>query len=252
MTVTKGGRTIGVFPGVDPRERLQVARDRARADAGGRLGPGVDHLEPGVAHEPREERADVGMAGVGHGQRRSRDPPGRRDGLLGDDPPAGADRVCHHAHDGDGLEHVEQQETAEREVDLLGQRQILTGLRECDHLRVRGRGSCDLVAGERVAVDGVHTAVAADHLGQGHRHVAPASADVDAAPAGAETQPLERRGQWAAVDVITQPCELTHDEFPHRPAPWPRTLRRPRGLAAPGGRWSVRPIGAVTARRTPA
>ena len=58
-----------------------------------------------------------------------RDAPRRGDGLLGDDPAAAAYRAGHHAHHGERLEHVEQQETAERQVDLLGQGEVLAGLR---------------------------------------------------------------------------------------------------------------------------
>ena len=106
---------------------------------------------------------------------------------------------------------MQQQEPAEGEVHLLGQRQVLAGLGQRNHLRVGGRGPGHLVAGGGVAVDGVDPAVTADHLGQGHRHVAAAGADVDTAPAGSSPEPFERRGQRATVDVVTQPLELTHD-----------------------------------------
>ena len=81
--------------------------------------------------------------------------------------------------------HVEQQEAAEGQVDRLGQGEVLAGLGEGDHLgrAAAGGGRGHLVAGARVAVDGVDPPVAADDLGQGHRHVAAAGADVDAAPA---------------------------------------------------------------------
>ena len=131
-------------------------------------------------------------------------------GLLGDDPAAAAYGAGHHAHHGERLEHVEQQEAAERQVDLLGQGEVLAGLGERDDLCVRRRGPCDLVAGEWVAVDRVDATVTADHLGQRHRDVAATRADVDAAPTGAEPQALQRRGQRAAVDVVAQPLELTH------------------------------------------
>ena len=44
-------------------------------------------------------------------------------------------------HHGRRLEHVEQQEAAEGEVDLLGQRQVLAGLGQRDHLGVRRGGA---------------------------------------------------------------------------------------------------------------
>ena len=124
--------------------------------------------------------------------------------------PAGAHGARHHAHDRERLEHVEQQEAAERQVDLLGEGEVLAGLGERDHLRVGRRGACDLVARQRVAVDGVDAAVAADHLGQRHRHVAAAGAHVDTAPARPEPEAQQRRGQGAPVDVVAQPLELTH------------------------------------------
>ena len=111
--------------------------------------------------------------------------------------PPGRTARRHHAHHVDRLEHVEQQEAAEGEVDLLGQREVLAGLGQRDHLRVRGRGARHLVAGQRVAVDGVDAPVAADHLGQGHRDVAAAGADVGAPPPRLEAQPLA--APWPAA-----------------------------------------------------
>ena len=55
--------------------------------------------------------------------------------------PPGADGAGHHAHHGERLEHVQEQEAAEGQVDLFGQRQVLAGLGEGDHLCVRRRGA---------------------------------------------------------------------------------------------------------------
>ena len=65
---------------------------RSGADAGGRLGPGVDDLEAPHRDQPREDGADVGVAGVGHQQWPSAYAPGACDGLLCDDPPPGTHR----------------------------------------------------------------------------------------------------------------------------------------------------------------
>ncbi len=252
MTVTSGGRTTGSSPGSTPVSEPEVARHGTGSDPGRRLGPGVDHLEPGVADEGGEQCTDVGVAGVGQRERRAVDPPRRGDGLLCHHPPAGPDGAGHLADDRDGLEHVQQQEAAEREVDLLGQREILAGLRERDDLRVGGCGACDLVPRQGVAVDRVDTTVPADHLGQRHRDVAASGTDVDATPTGTKPEAQERRGQRAAVDVVAQPLQLTHGAGPRPTAPpWLRTLRGGRGPARRGDRWRpARPSGGVTGRWT--
>ncbi len=123
-------------------------------------------------------------------------------GSCRDDPAAVPHGGRHGADDHDRVEHVHQEEAAERQVHLLGQRQVLAGLGEGDHLGVGRRGAGDLVARQRVAVHRVHTAVPADHLGQRDRHVTTTRADVDTAPAGTEAESLEGGGQWSAVHVV--------------------------------------------------
>ena len=84
----------------------------------------------------------------------------------------------------------------------------------------------DLVAGERVAVDGVHTPVAPDHFGQRHRDVTASCADIEAAPSRAQAQSIQCGDQRPAVDVVAQADELTHGDHPAQPVPsWLRTLR---------------------------
>ena len=61
-----------------------------------------------------------------------------------------------------------------------------------------------LVPGARIAVDGVDASVVPDDLGEGHRHVAAAGADVDAPPPGRDGEAFERRGQRAPIDVVAQ------------------------------------------------
>ena len=100
--------------------------------------------------------------------------------------------------------HVHEKEAAEGEVDLLGQDQVLAGLGQGDDLGMGGGGMGHLVAGPRVAVDGVDTPVLPDHFGQGHRHVAPTGADVDATPAFGQAEAAERGGQRAPVHVVAQ------------------------------------------------
>ena len=77
ITVTSGGSTTGSSPGSTPVRAPRYSVTGPGPDPGGRLGPGVDDLEPGVAHQRGEQRADVGMAGVGHrqGARRRSDRP---------------------------------------------------------------------------------------------------------------------------------------------------------------------------------
>ena len=194
-----------VLARIDPRERLEIARDRPRPHAGGRLRPGVDHLEPHVAHQRGQDGSDVGVARPGHGEGRAGDPPCGRDGLLGHHPTAGPHRGRHHAHHGQGFVHVEQQEPAEGEIDLLGQRQVFARLGQRNDLGVGRGGPGHLVAGAGIAVDGVDPAVTTDHLGQGHRDVTPTRTDVDTAPAAGHAQPFERRGERTPVHVVAQP-----------------------------------------------
>ena len=67
---------------------------------------------------------------------------------------------------------------------------------------------------ERIAVHGVDAPVAPDHLGQGHRDVAAAGADVEAAPAGTQAEPVQRGDQRPPVDVVAQTRELAHGRVP--------------------------------------
>ena len=114
---------------------------------------------------------------------------------------------------------MDEQESAEGQVDRLGQQEVLAGLGDGEHLAEGGGRRGDLVAGARVAVDRVHAAVVADDLGQGHRHVPTTGAHVDAAPSGADAESLECSGQRPPVDVVTQTAELGRTAprpLPHR------------------------------------
>jgi hypothetical protein len=64
---------------------LEVGRDGPRSCSGWSLGPRIDELEPRGANEPWEQRADVGVLGVGHRHREPADASSRRDRLLGDE-----------------------------------------------------------------------------------------------------------------------------------------------------------------------
>ena len=146
--------------------------------------------------------------------------------------PAGSDGGGHAPqHDHGGVDHVQEEEPAEGQVDRLGQAQVLAGLGDGQHLAVGGRRRGHLVPGGRVGVDGVDAAVVADDLGQGDRHVAPAGADVDAGPARADPQPVEGGGQGPPVDVVPQAAQF------HRPHVTGslrcRRLRADRALGAP-------------------
>ena len=114
---------------------------------------------------------------------------------------------------------MEQEEAAEGEVDRLGEDQVLAGLGDGQHLAVRGGRLGHQVPGAGVAVDGVDPPVAADHLGQGHRDVAPAGAHIDAPPTRADAQPLQGGGQRPAVDVVAQTLERGHRGSLSRPPP---------------------------------
>ena len=148
-------------------------------------------------------------------------------------PPGRTAAAMRREHDG-GIDHVEQQEAAEGQVDRLGQPQVLAGLGDGQHLAVGGRGRGHLVAGRRVGVDGVDPPVASDDLGQGHRNVAPAGPDVDARPARADAQPVEGGGQRPPVDVVPQAAQFHPGNDTGRPgAAGPAAVRRgPRGTGS--------------------
>ena len=122
--------------------------------------------------------------------------------------PPGSDGAGHPPEHHGRIDHVEQEEPAEGQVDRLGQTEVLAGLGDGQHLAVGGRGRGHLVAGRGVAVHGVDPAVATDDLGQGDRDVAPAGADVDARPARADPQPVERGGERPPVDVVAQAAQF--------------------------------------------
>ena len=132
--------------------------------------------------------------------------PALRHRLLGDDPAAGPDRGSHAAQDGNGGVHVQEHEAAERQVERLGQGQLLGRLGQRHDLGLggrRGRGR-HLVSPGRVGVDGVHPAVPADHAGQRHGDVAAAGSDVRALPPLPQAEPVQGRHQRSAVDVVAQ------------------------------------------------
>lgn len=107
---------------------------------------------------------------------------------------------------------MQEQETAVGEVDALGQDEVLSGLGDGHDLGTPGGSSRrgDGVAPLRVAVYGVDAPLSPDELGEGHRHVTGSRPDVDAAPAGLESEALEGGGEGTPVDVVAQP------EFGHR------------------------------------
>src|ERR1019366_5808813 len=140
-TVTSGGSTIGSSPGSTP---------------------------------VRDSRYSL----TGPGPTPAGAPACRRDRLLRDHPPVGFDRVGHAPEDDGRVEHVEQQEPAEGEVDRLGQHEVLAGLGDRDDLAWRGGGPGHLVTGERVGVDRIDPARVPDHLSQCDRDVPAAHSQV--------------------------------------------------------------------------
>ncbi len=137
--------------------------------------------------------------------------------------PPGRTAAAIRAQDHRRVDHVQQQEAAERQVDRLGQAQVLAGLGDGQHLAVGGGGRGHLVPGRRVGVDGVDPAVVADDLGQGDRHVAPAGAHVDTGPARSDPQPVEGGGERSPVDVVAQASQFhpaTLPAGPPRPGRW--------------------------------
>jgi hypothetical protein len=197
------------------RARSSAARYASaagRRDSGGRLRPGVDHLESAVPGQGRQQGANVGMAGAGHGQRQPGDPPGRGDRLLCDDPPSRASRAGHAAQHGRCVVDVQQQEAAEGEVHRLGQSQVLCRLGDGDDLGGGRRRRCTGgdVARRRVAVDRVDPPVAPHHLGEGDTHVPTAGAHVGTAPSLGQAEAVEGGGQRPPIDVVAQ------SQLPHR------------------------------------
>ena len=172
-TVTSGGSSTDSSPG-----DTSVIASRYSATGPGPAQAGASaqastSSSPASTAKAGSRAPDVGMAGVGHRQRAPADTPGARHRLLGHDPAARADRGPHAAQDGNRRMHVQEHEAAERQIEGLGQGQLLGRLGQRHHLglgRRRGRGG-HLVAPGRVQVDRVDPAVAADHAGQGHGDV---------------------------------------------------------------------------------
>ena len=200
----EGGEHDRVVARVDPGERGQVGGDGPGSHARRRLGPGVDDREAGLEGERGQQRPHVGVAGVGHRQGDAPHPSGGGDGLLGHHPPSRSDRLAHAAQHHRRLHHVHQEKPAERQVHRLGQSQVLARLGDGEDLAERRRRGRRLVTGAGVAVHGVDASVVAHDLRQRHRHVPAPGAHVDAAPPGADAQPLERGGQRPPVDVVAQ------------------------------------------------
>ena len=111
---------------------------------------------------------------------------------------------------------MEEQETAERQIDLFGEDQVLSRLGERYDLGVGCGRAGHLVAGPWVTVHGVDPAITSHHFGQGDRDVAPACSYVEAAPARPQAEPVQGRGQRTPVDVVAEAGELTHGRNPSR------------------------------------
>ena len=156
------------------------------------------------------------MPGIGHRQGDSGDASRGGDRFLDDYPTAGLHDGGHTAQHHGGIVDVEEQEPAERQIDLLGEDQVLPRLGERDDLGVGGRSAGHFVAGLGIAVHRVDPALASHHFGQGDRDVAAAGSHVEAAPARPEAEALQGRGQRPPVDVVAKTRELTHDRTPDR------------------------------------
>ncbi len=211
-TVTSGGRTTGSSPGSTPVSDSQVGGDGPGPDAGGRLGPGVDDLEPGVADERGRSAPTSGWRASGMD---SGAPPMRPAEVIGScatTQPPGRTAAAMRPSTTAGSTTCRSRKRQKARSTGSGRSEVLAGLGDGEHLAVRRRGPRHLVAGARVAVDGVDPPVVADHLGQGHRDVAPAGAHVDAAPARAEAQTLEGGGERPPVDVVAQTVTRSRHE----------------------------------------
>ena len=111
---------------------------------------------------------------------------------------------------------MEEQEAAERQVDLFGEDQVLSRLRERDDLRVSRCRAGHLVAGKGITVHGVDATLTSHHFGQGDRYVATTGSHVEAAPTRPQTETLQCGGERPPVHVVAEARELTHDRNPSR------------------------------------
>jgi hypothetical protein len=211
---------------VHPREALEVVGEGSLADAGRRLGPGVDDFEAGVAHEARQERADVGVGRVRHPERDAVDAARGRDGLLREEDASRLEGAGHPDDDRRGVVDVEEEEPAEDEPDRLGQEEVLCGLGQRHDLGLAGcrRGLGDRVPGGGVVIDGVDAPRAPGEAREGHAHVARARPDIGAPPPLADPEPFQRRGERPAVDII---AELEERHRPDATRPSARSVPRP-------------------------
>ena len=135
---------------------------------------------------------------------------------MDDHPPPGLTTAAMRRTTTEGSMDVEEQEAAERQIDLFGEDQVLSRLGERDDLGVGRRRPGHLVTRPGVAVHGVDPALPTHHFGQGDRDVATPGSHVEAAPARPQAETLQGCGQRTAVDVVAQTRELTHDRNPSR------------------------------------
>jgi len=132
---------------------------------------------------------------------------------------------------------MEKEEPAVGEVDLLGQDQVLDRLGQCDHLGIGSGALGDEVPRGGIDVDGVDAPVAPDEVAELDGDVPGPGADVDAAPARADSEPFKRGGERSTIDVVAQTLEFADGVARHDLKPgtsiWSRV--RPDGVLLGGG-----------------
>jgi hypothetical protein len=101
---------------------------------------------------------------------------------------------------------MHQEKSAEGEIDGLWESEVLSGLGDSEYLCLPGcsgsRG--DGVSGEWIAVDGVDATGTADEARERDGDVAGTGTDVDTRPSRAESEAVECRSQWPAIDIVSK------------------------------------------------
>ena len=85
------------------------------------------------------------------------------------------------------------------------------------HLTMGGSGGGNLVAGRRVAIDGIDPTVAPNDLGQGDGDVPPSGTDIDTGPTWPKPQAVEGGGERPPVDIVPQSAQFHAATLPVAP-----------------------------------
>ena len=112
---------------------------------------------------------------------------------------------------------VEEEEAAEREVNRLWEQQVFDRLRQGDHLCIGGGGLGHRISSSGIDVDRIEAAGSPNQVAKLDGHIATTGTHVDAPPALADPEALERGLEGTPVDVIAQTTQSAVGVIGHSP-----------------------------------